>query len=64
MLMGGVSAYDRNQTISNEMLVNYRYGRIDDFDGNVLTIITSAKDSQRNFINSSNYSSYCTQQYH
>jgi len=62
---GGVSAYDRNQTISNGMLVNYRYGRIeDDFDGDVLTIITSAKDSQRNFSNGSNHSSYCTQQYH
>jgi PD-(D/E)XK nuclease superfamily len=41
---GGVSAYDRYQTISNGMLVNYRYARAeDDFNGNVLTIITPAK---------------------
>ena len=41
---GGVSAYDRNQTISNGMLVNYRYGRVeDDFTGNILTVITPTK---------------------
>jgi hypothetical protein len=41
---GGVSAYDRNQTISNGMLVNYRYGRAeDDFTGNTLTVITPTK---------------------
>jgi PD-(D/E)XK nuclease superfamily len=41
---GGVSAYDRYQTISNGMLVNYRYGRAeDDFNGNVLAIITPTK---------------------
>ena len=41
---GGVSAYDRNQTISNGMLVNYRYGRAeDDFTGNILTVITPTK---------------------
>ncbi len=41
---GGVSPYDRYQTISNGMLANYRYGRAeDDFTGNVLTIITPRK---------------------
>jgi hypothetical protein len=41
---GGVSAYDRYQTISNGMLVNYRYGRAeDDFTGNILTVITPVK---------------------
>jgi hypothetical protein len=33
---GGVSAYDRYQTITNGVLVNYRYARAeDDFNGNV-----------------------------
>ena len=41
---GGVSAYDRNQTLCNGMLVNYRYGRDEnDFNGNVLTVITPTK---------------------
>ena len=41
---GGMSAYDRNQTLSNGMLVNYRYGRAeDDFTGNILTVITPIK---------------------
>jgi hypothetical protein len=41
---GGVSVYDRNQTICNGMLVNYRYGRDEnDFNGNVLTVITPTK---------------------
>lgn len=41
---GGVSAYDRYQTISNGMLVNYRYRRAEeDFNGNVLTVITPSK---------------------
>jgi len=40
----GVSVYDRDQTISNGMLVNYRYGRAeDDFTGNILTVITPMK---------------------
>ena len=41
---GGVSAYDRYQTISNGMLVNYRYGRAEeDFNENVLTVITPTR---------------------
>lgn len=41
---GGVSVYDRNQTICNGMLVNYRYGRVEeDFTGNILTVITPMK---------------------
>jgi hypothetical protein len=38
---GSISAGDRFQTISNGMLVNYRYGKLEDnFDNNRLTIIT------------------------
>lgn len=41
---GGISVSDRNQTICNGMLVNYRYGRgEDDFTGNILTVITPMK---------------------
>jgi hypothetical protein len=41
---GGVSAYDRYQTISNGMLVNYRYGRAEEnFNGNVLAVITPSR---------------------